>query len=123
MKGTLFILLFLPTVLIAQKHSSTFKGSIDLNVNTKIKVNKPYLTYSNYKNSLTIKQDNIFSDPKYVNFYNIENSLLLESHNNVFYQRPIFNARLIDNQTLDFFVELTIEILRVIGTPQISFCP
>ena len=123
MRSSLFILLFLPALLIGQKHSSTFKGTIDFNVNTKIKVNKPYLTYSNYKNSLTIKQANIFSDPKYVNFYNIENSLLLESHNNIFYQRPIFNSRLIDNQTLDFFVELTIEILRVIGTPQISFCP
>ena len=123
MKSTIFILLFLPAVLIGQKHSSTFKAAIDLNVNTKIKVNKPYLTYSNYQNSLTIKQGNIFSDPKYVNFYDIENALLLEAHNNIFYQRPIFNARLIDNQTLDFFLELTIEILRVIGTPQISFCP
>jgi hypothetical protein len=122
-RSSLFILLFLPALLIGQKHSSTFKGTIDFNVNTKIKVNKPYLTYSNYKNSLTIKQANIFSYPKYVNFYNIENSLLLESHNNIFYQRPIFNSRVIDNQTLDFFVELTIETLRVIGTPQISFCP
>jgi len=122
-KGTLFILLFLPTVLISQKHSSTFKAAIGLNVNTKIKINKPYFTYGNYQNSVTIKQANIFSEPKYFNFYNIENALLLESHNNIFYQRPIFNSRLIDNQTLDFFVELTIEILRVIGTPQISFCP
>ena len=123
MRIAFYILLFLPGLLIDQKHSSTFKAAINLNVNTKIKVNKPYLTYSNYQNSLTIKQGNIFSQPKYVNFYNIENSLLLEAHNNIFYQRPIFNARLIDNQTLDFFLELTIEILRVIGTPQISFCP
>ena len=123
MKSTIFILLFLPAVLIGQKHSSTFKEAIDLNVNIKIKVNKPYFTYSNYQNSLIIKQANIFSEPKYVNFYNVENTLLLESHNNIFYQKPIFNARLIDNQALDLFLELTIEILRVIETPQISFCP
>lgn len=123
MKLTLFIFFFLPAVLIAQKKSSTFKRAIAFNVNTKVEVNKPYFTHVNYSPSLAIKKANLFSESKGVNFYTIDNSLLLGAHNNVFYQNPILRERLIDNEALDLFVGLTIEILRVIGTPQFSFCP
>lgn len=123
MKFTLFIFFFLPAVLIAQKKNSTFKGAIAFNVNTKFEVNKPYFTHVNYSLSLAVKKANVFSATKGVNFYTIDNSLLLGAHNNVFYQNPILRERLIDNEALDLFVGLTIEILRVIGTPQFSFCP
>tara|TARA_B110000438_G_C15689107_1_gene595948 strand:+ start:375 stop:746 length:372 start_codon:yes stop_codon:yes gene_type:complete len=122
-KFTLFIFFFLPAVLIAQKKNSTFKGAIAFNVNTKFEVNKPYFTHVNYSLSLAVKKANVFSATKGVNFYTIDNSLLLGAHNNVFYQNPILRERLIDNEALDLFVGLTIEILRVIGTPQFSFCP
>ena len=123
MKLTLFIFFFLPAVLIAQKKNSTFKGAIAFNVNTKFEVNKPYFTHVNYSLSLAVKKANVFSATKGVNFYTGDNSLLLRAHNNIFYQNPILRERLIDNEALDLFVGLTIEILRVIGTPQFSFCP
>lgn len=123
MKFTLFIFFFLPAVLIAQKKNSTFKGAIAFNVNTKFEVNKPYFTHGNYSLSLAVKQANVFSATKGVDFYTGDNSLLLRAHNNIFYQNPILRERLIDNEALDLFVGLTIEILRVIGSPQFSFCP
>jgi hypothetical protein len=122
-KFTLFIFFFLPAVLIAQKKNSTFKGAIAFNVNTKFEVNKPYFTHGNYSLSLAVKQANVFSATKGVDFYTGDNSLLLRAHNNIFYQNPILRERLIDNEALDLFVGLTIEILRVIGSPQFSFCP
>ena len=121
-KSCFFMFLLLPVFCCTQQFGSTLKINVDFKVKTDFVVPskaffcRPYLP----KHSIKKRPAFLLTTSKLTPFYT---PIAYGATNNIFYQGKASNQRLIDNSVLDFFVEMAIEVYRVIGSPQFFFCP
>ena len=122
MKSYFFMFLLLPIFCCTQQFGSTLKIDVDFKVKTDFVVPAAAFFYRPYLSKHSIKQRSSFllNSSRIPPFYS---PIAHRASNNIFYQGKASNQRLIANAVLDFFVEMAIEVYRVIGSPQFFFCP
>lgn len=122
MKSYFLIFLLLPIFCCTQAPIGILKIDVDFKVKTDFVVPATAFFYRPYLLKYNTKQRSSFllNSSRVPPFYS---PIAHSASNNIFYQGKASNQRLIDNAVVDFFVEMAIEVYRVIGSPQFFFCP